>query len=152
MTLRVRLLLGLVVLAAIGLTVAGGVTYHEQQTFLSKRVNEQLTSALAVAAAVLVGASATATGNGHDVARSLPFGTYAEVRSPTARSRPRQHRHRCRHRTKPDPPGDRHARSDLHGAPSAATGSLARRSVRFDSSRSDHAAGDARRRDPARAT
>jgi len=28
MTLRVRLLLGLVVLAAIGLTVAGGVTYR----------------------------------------------------------------------------------------------------------------------------
>ncbi len=77
MTLRVRLLLGLVVLAAIGLAVAGGVTYHEQQTFLSKRVNEQLASALA--APDQFGASADADGQ-TSATRPLPFGTYGELR------------------------------------------------------------------------
>jgi two-component system OmpR family sensor kinase len=77
MTLRVRLLLGLVVLAAVGLAVAGGVTYHEQQTFLSKRVNEQLASALA--APDQFGAAAANNGAG-DANRPLPFGTYGELR------------------------------------------------------------------------
>jgi two-component system OmpR family sensor kinase len=44
MTLRVRLLLGLVVLAAIGLTVAGGVTYRQTRADLLNRVNAQLAS------------------------------------------------------------------------------------------------------------
>ena len=48
MTLRTRLLIGLVVLTAIGLSVAGAVTYREQRSFLLDRVNEQLASALAV--------------------------------------------------------------------------------------------------------
>jgi two-component system OmpR family sensor kinase len=77
-TLRVRLLLGLVVLAAIGLTVAGGITYHEQQTFLSKRVNAQLASAL-VAFPQQFGASVDVHGNTRST-RPLPFGTYAELR------------------------------------------------------------------------
>jgi len=77
MTLRVRLLLGLVVLAAVGLAVAGGVTYHEQQTFLSKRVNEQLASALA--APDQFGAAVANNGAG-DANRPLPFGTYGELR------------------------------------------------------------------------
>jgi two-component system, OmpR family, sensor kinase len=77
MTLRVRLLLGLVVLAAIGLTVAGGVTYHEQRSFLSKRVKEQLVSAMAAPQQVL---SALDDNGGTDQARPLPFGTYAELR------------------------------------------------------------------------
>lgn len=42
MTLRTRLLLALVALTAIGLAVAGLVTYRQQQTFLLKRVDEQL--------------------------------------------------------------------------------------------------------------
>src|SRR6266446_10721813 len=77
MTLRVRLLLGLVVLAAIGLAVAGGVTYREQRSFLSKRVNEQLASA--VANPQQFGTSFDDNAGG-DAARPLPFGTYAEVR------------------------------------------------------------------------
>jgi len=80
MTLRVRLLVGLVVLAAIGLAVAGGVTYHEQKSFLSKRVNDQLTSALANPQQF-----SNTFGDRDGGARSqrnLPFGTYAEVRFP----------------------------------------------------------------------
>jgi two-component system OmpR family sensor kinase len=76
-TLRVRLLLGLIVLSAIGLVVAGAVTYHEQQTFLSKRVNQQLASALA--APDQFGASAGNSG-GAEATRPLPFGTYGELR------------------------------------------------------------------------
>jgi len=45
MTLRVRLLLGLVVLAAIGLTVAGSITYRQTRADLLSRVNKQLLSA-----------------------------------------------------------------------------------------------------------
>lgn len=77
MTLRVRLLLGLVVLSAIGLAVAGGITYHEQKTFLSKRVNEQLASAIAAPSQISgsVGGSDDTTST-----RPLPFGTYAELR------------------------------------------------------------------------
>jgi two-component system, OmpR family, sensor kinase len=78
MTLRVRLLLCLVVLAAIGLAVAGGVTYHEQQSFLSKRVNDQLASAVATPQQFRFG---TLGNNAEgDAPRQLPFGTYAEFR------------------------------------------------------------------------
>ena len=45
MTLRARLLVGLLVLAAAGLAVAGGVTYQEQKGFLLDRVDAQLRSA-----------------------------------------------------------------------------------------------------------
>ncbi|MDP9332886.1 MAG: HAMP domain-containing histidine kinase [Actinomycetota bacterium] len=85
MTLRVRLLLGLVVLAAIGLTVAGGVTYREQRSFLSKRVNEQLASA--VAAPQQFGARRNDNAN-PNAPRSVPFGTYAEVRYDDGTIRP----------------------------------------------------------------
>ncbi len=81
MTLRVRLLVGLVVLAALGLAVAGGVTYHEQQTFLSSRVNDQLNSAVANPRQISL-ALGEGPGLGPDVPRLLPFGTYAEVRLP----------------------------------------------------------------------
>jgi two-component system OmpR family sensor kinase len=77
-TLRVRLLVGLVVLTAIGLTVASAVTYHEQKTFLSKRVNEQLASA--VAAPQQFNSGRRGPGNTPTTPRQLPFGTYAEVR------------------------------------------------------------------------
>jgi two-component system OmpR family sensor kinase len=78
MTQRVRLLLGLVVLAAIGLAVAGGVTYHEQQTFFSKRVKAQLVSAVANPRQFHVGASGP--DNSGESPQQVPFGTYAEVR------------------------------------------------------------------------
>ena len=45
MTLRVRLLLGLVALSAIGLAVAGGVTYRQTRDDLVSRVDHQLASA-----------------------------------------------------------------------------------------------------------
>ena len=85
MTLRVRLLLGLVVLAAIGLTVAGGITYREQRSFLSKRVNEQLASAVAVPQQF--GARRNDNTN-PNAPRSVPFGTYAEVRYDDGTIRP----------------------------------------------------------------
>jgi len=79
-TLRVRLLLGLVFLAAIGLCVAGGVTYREQRTFLSKRVNDQLASAVAAPDQFRSGASGNQNGADGQNPRQLPFGTYAEFR------------------------------------------------------------------------
>src|SRR3954447_23312193 len=77
MTLRVRLLLGLIVLAAIGLTVASAVTYHEQKMFLSRRGNEQLASAVAAPQQFNFGALGN---NPPGTPRQLPFGTYAEIR------------------------------------------------------------------------
>jgi two-component system, OmpR family, sensor kinase len=45
LTLRTRLLLALVALTAVGLAIAGLITYRQQQTFLLQRVDEQLASA-----------------------------------------------------------------------------------------------------------
>src|ERR1700729_3649803 len=42
LSLRARLLLGLVALTVIGLAVAAGVTYAEQRSFLLTRVNQQV--------------------------------------------------------------------------------------------------------------
>jgi two-component system OmpR family sensor kinase len=46
MSLRARLLVGMVVLVAAGLTAAGAVTYEEQRSFLLDRVDQQVESAL----------------------------------------------------------------------------------------------------------
>ncbi len=46
MSLRARLLLGLLALAALGLLVAGAVTYAEQKSFLEDRVDQQARAAL----------------------------------------------------------------------------------------------------------
>ncbi len=81
MTLRTRLLIGLVLLAAIGLSVSGVVTYREQKAFLSKRVNEQLASALAAPEQFERGLDSPARG-GPQRPRSVPFGTYVELRNP----------------------------------------------------------------------
>ncbi len=82
MTLRTRLLIGLVLLAAIGLTVSGVVTYREQRSFLLDRVNEQLASALAVPDQFNRAVNnPSSTGR----QRPLPYGTYAEVRLPDGR-------------------------------------------------------------------
>jgi two-component system OmpR family sensor kinase len=77
LTLRARLLIGLVVLVAAGLTVAGIATYREQRSFLLKRVNGQLASALANRE---LSKELWSLSQGRP--RSLPFGTYAEVRYP----------------------------------------------------------------------
>ncbi|HEY2316770.1 MAG TPA: HAMP domain-containing sensor histidine kinase [Solirubrobacteraceae bacterium] len=50
MSLRTRLLLGMVVLVAAGLSVAAVVTYEEQRSFLLDRVDQQVQSALGPAA------------------------------------------------------------------------------------------------------
>ncbi len=44
MTVRARLLVGLLVLTALGLSVAGVVTYRQQRDFLYKQFNQQLSS------------------------------------------------------------------------------------------------------------
>jgi two-component system OmpR family sensor kinase len=74
LTLRARLLIGLVVLAAAGLTVTGIVTYREQKAFLLKRVNGQLATALATREI------SSALSTSRSGARALPFGSYAEFR------------------------------------------------------------------------
>jgi hypothetical protein len=45
MSLRARLLVGMVVLVAAGLAAAGAVTYEEQRSFLLDRVDQQVESA-----------------------------------------------------------------------------------------------------------
>jgi two-component system OmpR family sensor kinase len=75
-TIRTRLLLGLLALAAVGLAFAGVVTYREQKQFLLERADQQLASALTTPNQVL-NPDATATSDGQ---RPLPFGTYAEIR------------------------------------------------------------------------
>ena len=42
MTIRARLLVGLLVLAAAGLAIAGALTYRQEHTFLDQRFNQQL--------------------------------------------------------------------------------------------------------------
>jgi two-component system, OmpR family, sensor kinase len=76
LTLRTRLLIGLVLLAATGITVTGIVTHREQKSFLLKRVNQQLASAFANPKQF----QATLNAPGSTQARLVPFGTYAEVR------------------------------------------------------------------------
>ena len=46
MSLRARLVIGLLALATFGLVVAGAVTYAEQRSFLLDRVDQQARSAL----------------------------------------------------------------------------------------------------------
>jgi two-component system OmpR family sensor kinase len=77
LTLRTRLLIGLVLLSAIGLSVSGVVTYREQRSFLLDRVNEQLASALAVPQQFSNAVNSPASIGRQ---RPLPFGTYAELR------------------------------------------------------------------------
>jgi two-component system OmpR family sensor kinase len=77
MTLRVRLLLGLVVLAAIGLAVAGGVTYRETRDDLLSRVNHQLLAASQQPDLFFGGFNGTDDGL---TATLLPPGTWAQVR------------------------------------------------------------------------
>ena len=54
MSLRARLIIGVVALAAVGLLVAGGVTYAEQRSFLLERADQQADAALPVVDRALV--------------------------------------------------------------------------------------------------
>ncbi|MFM8236992.1 MAG: sensor histidine kinase [Actinomycetota bacterium] len=80
MTLRARLVLGLLGLAATALAITGVVTYREQRSFLLDRVDDQIRSALENPAQIspALGGGGSATGSG----RFVPFGTYAELRYP----------------------------------------------------------------------
>jgi two-component system OmpR family sensor kinase len=74
-TLRARLLVGLLVLAAAGLAVAGVVTYQEQKGFLLDRVDAQLRSAIQAPQQL----RADLENSDANSARQLPVGTYAEI-------------------------------------------------------------------------
>ena len=79
MTLRARLVLGLLGLTAIALATTGIVIYREQRSFLLDRVDEQIRSALENPSQISPALSGgTATGR----RRFVPFGTYAEIRYP----------------------------------------------------------------------
>ena len=80
MTLRTRLLLALVALTAIGLSVAGIVTYSQQRTFLLNRVDEQISDATGPMLNALVGGFGDGFGRGM---RGLPYGTYGQLRDST---------------------------------------------------------------------
>jgi two-component system OmpR family sensor kinase len=80
-TLRVRLLLGLVFLAAIGLVFAGAVTYRQTRADLLGRVNHQL-RATSEAPNVFFAAGITAPPDTNQISNALlPPGTWAQLRS-----------------------------------------------------------------------
>jgi two-component system, OmpR family, sensor kinase len=73
-TLRTRLLIALVALTAIGLAVAGLVTYRQQQTFLFQRVDQQLSSAQSP----MLGQLERGCRFGFGL-QGLPYGAYGEL-------------------------------------------------------------------------
>ena len=77
MSLRTRLSLLLVVLSAIGLVVAGYVTHRATRTYLVDRVDGQLEDSLQSPQVLFPNNS---FGAERRVARTLPPGTYAELR------------------------------------------------------------------------
>jgi two-component system OmpR family sensor kinase len=78
-TLRARLLIGLVSLTAIGLAVAGTVTYRELSTHLVNQRNQQLGNALQLPTRVLFGRSYFDENSGPG---GVPAGTYARLVNP----------------------------------------------------------------------
>src|SRR5258706_6325681 len=78
MTLRVRLLFGLVVLAAIGLAVAGGVTYRQTRADLLSRVDQQLDTSSQSPNLFFHGFDQNDETLSHAL---LPPGTWAQVRA-----------------------------------------------------------------------
>jgi two-component system OmpR family sensor kinase len=99
-SLRVRLVLGLLILAALGLLLVGGVTYAEQRSFLFTRIDQQAQSATAVVSRALDQAGFAGgpsesgppgrvpgdhgggpRGGGADATANLPPGTYGQRRT-----------------------------------------------------------------------
>lgn len=76
-SLRARLLVGLVALAAVGLAVAGTITYSSLRSFLYDRVDQQLVDAAVPAQRELFVAPA----GGRPRPVQIPNGTYAEIRN-----------------------------------------------------------------------
>ena len=80
MSLRGRLVVGLLALAAVGLSVAGAATYGTLRLFLLDRVDQQLDAARLPARNALAADQADAAQAGRTARRALPSGTYAEWR------------------------------------------------------------------------
>src|SRR5215510_10683140 len=76
MTLRARLLGGLLVLTALGLGVAGALTYREIRNFLVDRVDAQLEQAVRAPQLFFPGVN----GEPPQGLRTLPPGTWAQLR------------------------------------------------------------------------
>ena len=83
MSLRARLVAVLLMVAVLGLAVAGSATFVLQRSFLLDRVDEQLDDARIPARTALLADAANdaAAGAGNSARRSLPSGAYAEVRN-----------------------------------------------------------------------
>ena len=75
MSIRARLLTGMVVLVAVGLGVAGVATYEEQRSFLLDRVDQQVQSALIPVAFQLRLSPRRTTGGGAGTRGERPFPT-----------------------------------------------------------------------------
>ena len=80
MSLRLRLLLGLIALVAIGLAVTDAVTYLALQSSLSSRLNQQLLDSRGTAQSCLIEYS---RGNLCPLDASLPLGSWAALVSPS---------------------------------------------------------------------
>src|SRR3954462_9832764 len=92
MSLRARLIAGLLVLAAAGLVVLAGVTYAEQRSFMLQRIDQQAATAVPILghafddqSSPLPGGRRPDDGDRGGPTVSLPPGTYGEQRSPTGK-------------------------------------------------------------------
>ena len=84
MSLRARLVVGVLLVALVGLIVAGSATFVLQRSFLLDRVDEQLDDArlpARTALAVENDAQSVDADTGRVARRALPSGTYAEIRN-----------------------------------------------------------------------
>src|SRR4051794_12909419 len=85
MSLRTRLVAGLVGLAAVGLLLLGGITYAEQRSFLYDRLDQQVRSAPGPLAHALDDRDGEGRGpggpGGGGPGFGLPIGTYARYTS-----------------------------------------------------------------------
>ncbi len=82
MTLRTRLLLGLVFLAAVGMSIAGAITYRQQHEFLIARFNQQLDSYVESATSPrgqLRGILLRSVASGQGAVLEAPVGVIAEA-------------------------------------------------------------------------
>ena len=79
MSLRARLIMGLLALAALGLVVAGSVTYAEQRSFLQERVDRQARAALPAVSRALAIRGANVPGFDHE--SGFPGGAFGERRA-----------------------------------------------------------------------
>src|SRR3954454_24533303 len=88
MSLRARLLAGLLALAAAGLLLLGGITYAEQRSFLEQRADQQARAAVFPLAHQLADRNVDPDhdgrgGGGPPPDVNLPPGTYGEARDAT---------------------------------------------------------------------